>query len=209
MAQTRPVAGDITVPTLRLRLTDRDAVRGARPGNAVKLSAPLDDVLTLELDGAAFSLGLAVDELLLAALGRTVARTIGEGSVAVDVVRDARSAPATVELACVGERRLEATEMVRLVHHALFDMLDGHLAGALGAETPEVFFHYAGTTPARSASAPLRGHALEVRAYRDGGQMHLDWWFDSRRFDRATVQEFAEQFPFALIELTSEAVPVA
>lgn len=202
MAETRPVAADITVPTLRMRLTDRAAVRGGRPGKPVKLAASLDDVLTLELDGAAFALGLAVDELLLAALGRTVARTIGEGSVAVDVVRDARSAPATVELTCVGERRLEATEMVRLVHFALCDMLDGR---PVGGGAPEVFFHYAGTAPARSASAPLLGHALEVRAYRDGGQMHIDWWFDSRRFDRATVQEFAEQFPFALIELTSEA----
>jgi hypothetical protein len=39
--------------------------------------------------------------------------------------------------------------------------------------------------------------------------MQVDWWFDTLRFDRATVQELAEQFPFALIGLTSEAMPSA
>jgi hypothetical protein len=71
-----------------------------------------------------------------------------------------------------------------------------------------VLFNYAGTTPARAGVTPLRGHALELRAYRDSGVMHVDWWFDSSRFDRATIQELAEQFPFALIELTSEARPL-
>jgi hypothetical protein len=37
--------------------------------------------------------------------------------------------------------------------------------------------------------------------------MRVDWWYDSSRFDEATIQELAEQFPFALIELTSEARP--
>jgi len=35
-------------------------------------------------------LGVAADEILLAALGRTIARTIGEGVVAVDVTGEAR-----------------------------------------------------------------------------------------------------------------------
>lgn len=33
--------------------------------------------------------------------------------------------------------------------------------------------------------------------------MTLQWRFDSRSFDDATVQELAEQFPLALIEVTS------
>ena len=32
----------------------------------------------------------------------------------------------------------------------------------------------------------------------------VDWWYDTRSFDAATVDELAEQFPLALIELTSE-----
>lgn len=194
-------------PALRMRVTDRDA----RPGSPVRLSAPLDTVLTLELDGAAFALGLAADELLLAALGRTVARTMGEGVVAVDVVRDGRSAPAMIDLSCVGERHLDATDMVLMAHHALTDLATHDLGSffADGEPAAEVFFNYAGTAPERAATAPLLGHALEVRAYRDRGLMQVDWWFDGRRFDRATVQELAEQFPFALIELTSEAMPSA
>ncbi|KUI29725.1 hypothetical protein AU196_04300 [Mycobacterium sp. IS-1742] len=211
LAKPHDLAADVAASALRMRVTDRDAPLGARPGNPVRLSAPLDTVLTLELDGAAFALGLAADELLLAALGRTVARTMGEGVVAVDVVRDGRSVPALVDLHCVGEGELDATEMVLMAHHALTDVPAGRLGGFFGDREPaaEIFFHYIGTTPARGTEPPLLGHALEVRAYRDRGVMQVDWWFDSQRFDRATVQELAEQFPFALIGLTSEAMPSA
>ena len=51
------------------------------------------------------------------------------------------------------------------------------------------------------------GHALELRAYRADGVVQLDWWFDARSFEAYTVEELAEQFPLALIELTSEATP--
>lgn len=193
------------VPELRMVLSDRDAVAGVAK-QAAKVAAPLDSVLTLELDGAAFALGLAADELLLAAFGRAVARTIGEGVVAVDVARDGRDVPGAVYLYCAGERQLDATEVLRLVHSALATGADDRYRGA--AHAAEVLFRYVGTTPARSRIAPLFSHALELRAYRDSGVMYVDWWFDTTRFDRATVQELAEQFPFALIELTSEARPV-
>ena len=62
----------------------------------------------------------------------------------------------------------------------------------------EIFFSYLGTEPG------LR-HALELRAYRADGLVQLDWWYDTRSFDSYTVEEFAEQLPLALIELTSEA----
>lgn len=211
LAKPHDFATDVAAPPLRMRVTDRDAPRGVRLGNHVRLSAPLDTVLTLELDGAAFALGVAADELLLAALGRTVARTMGEGVVAVDVVRDGRAVPALIDLQCVGEGRLDATEMVLMARLALTDLPAGRLGGFFGdsGSAAEVFFNYIGTTPARGDEPPLLGHALEVRAYRDAGVMHVDWWFDGDRFDHATVQELAEQFPFALIELTSEAMPSA
>lgn len=209
LAKPLDFAASVAAPAPRMRITDRDAPHGVHLGSPVRLSAPLDDVLTLELDGAAFALGVAADELLLAALGRTVARTIGEGVVAVDVVRDGRAVPALVDLTCAGGGELDATEMVVLAHHALTDTPTGRLGGFFGDSDPaaEVFFNYMGTTPARRNEPPLLGHALEIRAYRDSGVMHVDWWFDADRFDHATVQEFAEQFPFALIELTSEAMP--
>ncbi|MDY6870015.1 MAG: hypothetical protein SV966_05505 [Actinomycetota bacterium] len=211
-AKPHDCATDAAAPLLRMRVTDRDAPRGVRLGNHVRLSAPLDTVLTLELDGAAFALGVAADELLLAALGRTVSRNMGERVVAVDVVRDGRAVPALIDLQCVGEGRLDATEMVHMARLALTDLPAGRLGGFFGDSGPaaEVFFNYIGTSPARGGDEPpLFGHALEVRAYRDGGVMQVDWWFDGDRFDQATVQELAEQFPFALIELTSEAMPSA
>jgi hypothetical protein len=193
------------VPQLHLSLTDRDAV-AATPGRAVKVAAPLDSVLTLELDGAAFALGLTGDELLLAAFGRTVARTIGDGVIAVDVTRDGRAVPCSVYLYCAGERQMDASEVVAQVHAALAADADDRFPGS--AEAADVLFNYVGTTPARARMTPLRGHALELRAYRDSGVMYVDWWYDSSRFDRATIRELAEQFPFALIELTSEARPL-
>ena len=48
---------------------------------------------------------------------------------------------------------------------------------------------------------------LELRAHREDELVQLDWWYDTRSFDRYTVEELAEQLPFTLIELTSEAMP--
>jgi hypothetical protein len=37
--------------------------------------------------------------------------------------------------------------------------------------------------------------------------VHLDWWYDTSQFDPYTIEEVAEQFPRALIEMTSDALP--
>jgi hypothetical protein len=44
-----------------------------------------------------------------------------------------------------------------------------------------------------------------LHAYRRGEVLVLDWWFDTRSFEPYTVEELAEQLPYALINLTSEA----
>jgi hypothetical protein len=72
-----------------------------------------------------------------------------------------------------------------------------------GQPISEVLFAVGDTAPTR----PHLGHVLELRAYRDGDVIALDWWFDGRSFEPYTVQELSEQFPLALIELTSEATP--
>ena len=41
--------------------------------------------------------------------------------------------------------------------------------------------------------------------HRAGDLLHLDWWYDTARLERYTVEELAEQFPLALIEITSDA----
>ena len=84
--------------------------------------------------------------------------------------------------------------------------------GQIAAPAPaEIFFNYLGAVPDVSSSqpaseAPTRGHALELRVYRTAGVLHLDWWYDTRRFYPSTVEELTEQFPLALIELTSDAL---
>ena len=52
---------------------------------------------------------------------------------------------------------------------------------------------------------PGLGHAIEFRVFRSAGVLHLDWWYDTTRLDRYTVEELTEQFPLALFEMTSDA----
>jgi hypothetical protein len=59
---------------------------------------------------------------------------------------------------------------------------------------------------ASGTSEPARlGHTLELRAYRRGEVLVLDWWYDTRSYAPYTIQELSEQLPCTLIELTSEA----
>jgi hypothetical protein len=67
----------------------------------------------------------------------------------------------------------------------------------------DVLFAY-GVPMARPARF---GHFLEVHAHVAGDELALEWWYDTRSFEPYTVQELAEQFPYAMIELTSEATP--
>ena len=150
--------------------------------------------MTGELDGAQWYLGLAGEEILLAALGLAIARTIGEGVVPVDVAGHGGS----VALSCTSAGLATATETLGAVHRSLSA---GPTAPKLAAQPPsEIHFSYLGTEPG------LR-HTLELRAYRADGLVQLDWWYDTRSFDAYTVEELAEQLPLALIELTSEALP--
>ncbi|MEV3904412.1 hypothetical protein AB0K11_18975 [Mycobacterium sp. NPDC050551] len=198
---------------IRLRIADRDA-----PGSPIantRLAMPLTDMLTMELDGAAGSLGLAADEILLAALGRTIARTIGHGVLAVDVARNGRAVLHPVELTCATERQVSADDAIGAVHRTLATMPHRTFRHGIlhyfGSAHPasEVFFNDLGERSQAPSGQPVMGHALELRLYRTADGVQLEWWYDSSRFDRVTVLELTEQFPFALIELTSEATAAA
>ena len=177
-----------------LRIADHDTIDAPEPADLAKVSAPLNSTLTGELDGAQWYLGVAADEILLAALGLAIARTIGEGVVLVDVAGHSGSVP----LSCTSAGLATATETLGAVHRTLSA---GPTAPKIAAAPPsEIFFSYLATEPG------LR-HALELRAYRADDLVQLDWWYDTRSFDAYTVEELAEQLPLALIELTSEASP--
>jgi phthiocerol/phenolphthiocerol synthesis type-I polyketide synthase E len=53
---------------------------------------------------------------------------------------------------------------------------------------------------------PGLGHAIELRVFRTGGVLHLDWWYDTRKVDTAHVQSLADGFSRDLLELIREAL---
>jgi hypothetical protein len=186
-----------------LQVTDYDAAGRPADDDVVVLSTHLSDVLTQELDGASAALGVSADEILLAAFGRAIARTIGEGVIEVDVPGHG-TVVHSVALACVGPNQRHATEMVASVHRtvaavSLHRAVHGVPADPHAQPLSGILFAFGDAHPARL------GHVLELRAYRDGEVLTLDWWYDARSFEPYTIEELSEQFPFALIELTSEA----
>jgi phthiocerol/phenolphthiocerol synthesis type-I polyketide synthase E len=51
---------------------------------------------------------------------------------------------------------------------------------------------------------PGLGHALELRAYRSGDLLHLDWWYDTRRLESSAVESLARSLPNELDDLVAE-----
>jgi hypothetical protein len=191
----------MALPTLRV--ADHEIADGTAPV-LDKLSTAPSEELTAEVDGATEWLGVAADEILLAALGRTIARTIGDGVVAVDVTGERRWLLHAIPLLCAASQQASPTEMLRDVHR----MLNATPVPSAPLSS-EVFLNYIGelsdgTDPAYE-TPPGLGYALELRVYRTDGLLHLDWWYDSTRFDRYTIEELTEQFPLALFEMTSDA----
>jgi len=201
-------SGDLTYPVDKLgvptlRIVDHDIAEGTSP-DLNKLSMLPSEEVTAEVDGATEWLGVAADEILLAALGRAIARTVGDGVVAVDVTGERRWLLHAIPLLCATSQQASATEMLGTVHR----MLSAVSAHATSLPS-EVLVNYIGTLPAGSTpmyeTPPGLGYALELRVYRGDGLLHLDWWYDATRFDRYTIEELMEQFPLALFEMTSDA----
>ncbi len=194
--------------TAVIHVVDYDTADATRPAGMVRLSTPDSEELTAELDGATEWLGVAADEILVAALARTIARTLGDGVVPVDIASEGRCLLDAVPLACATAQQASATEVLRSVHRTLAAAQE-RAAGGMS----EVYFNHLGEVPDESVPVPVQetppglGHALEVRVYRSAGMMHVDWWYDTSRFEAYTVEELTEQFPLALIEMTSDALP--
>ncbi|HET6735912.1 type I polyketide synthase [Mycobacterium sp.] len=225
------------------------------PDDLVRLSSTLTADETIAIDDARRRLRLPIDEILLAALARTIAATVGEGGVAVDLGGPGRAVLKPdvdlrrtvgwfttvypVVLTCTKGEEASARQLLDGVHetlkavphygigYGLLRYVYAPTARLLGASRPaDILFSNVGTIPdlraMSSEDAPVQfdsdtalpvrdaipglGHAVELRAYRTSGALHLDWWYDSRRLDAAEAQSFARQFPLALTELTKEAL---
>ena len=141
-----------------------------------------------------------------------------------------------VALPCIGVAGASAAQLLAEVsqtvkavpHHGIgYGLLRylhaptaAHLAAAGAAD---VHLSYLGMIPEWQASdAPVQfdadseltvretlpglGHAIELRSYRHGGVLHIDWWYDTRRVPAATVEALAGQFPATLITVIGEAL---
>jgi hypothetical protein len=194
--------------TATIHVVDYDAPDVSRPGSMTRLSTADTEELTAEVDGASEWLRVASDEILLSALARTIAHTLGDGVVPIDIASEGRCLLDAVPLPCLTKQQAGASEVLRSVHRTLAAASENS-----GVGMSEVYFNYLGEVPEDSVPVPVQetppglGHALELRVYRTGGLMHVDWWYDTSRFEAYTIEELTEQFPLALIEVTSDALP--
>jgi hypothetical protein len=172
-----------------------------------RLEAPLSPVIAAELEGGAEYLGVDVEVLLIGALGRAIERVVGDGRAAVDLAATKERSGGglavlrRLEVDCVSASDVDATAMVQSVRNALA------AATANPTDIADVMFSYG--MSAIDGDHPGPAHTLEVRAFHADDVLHVDWWYARHQFEPYTVEELAEQFAYAVIELASEALPVA
>lgn len=241
-----------TVAKATLRLADAKTAGPPAPHDLTRIAMELTLEQTSQVDNARRLLRASTDEILLAALARTIANTVGDGVVAVDLAGAGRlvlrpeldmrrtvgwfSTIYPIALSCAASPGASAGQLLEEVgqtfkavpHHGigygLLRYLYAPTAGLLAAtDPPDIYFSYLGMIPewpesdlsvqfdtgtelAVREALPGLGHPIELRVYRYGGVLHVDWWYDNRRASRSTIEALAEQFPAALIGLIGEAV---
>ncbi|MCW2730961.1 MAG: polyketide synthase family protein [Mycobacterium sp.] len=236
----------VSKATLRVA---KSATSPPRPQDLVKFASALTGAQTSEVENARRELRVPIDDILLAALGRTIGGVVGEGAIAVDLEGQGRSVLKPdvdsrrtvgflstvypVALAC--STATDARSLIQDVRetlggvphygigYGLLRYLHAPTSRLLGANPPaDIFFSYVGTiaelpvaedAPVQlhaDTAMPVRetipglGHALELRAYRSGDQLHLDWWYDTRRLEPAVVESLARRFPGELSDLVAD-----
>lgn len=236
----------------RLQVTDFDVSDPPGTDDVVRLPSTLTAEEADEVDRIRRMFQFTLDEVLLGALARTLANTVGDGVVAVDLAGDGRSVLKPdvdprrtvggfgtlypLRLNCVSREHADAIQVLDDVHdmlesvphhgigHGLLRYLHAPTARLLDTiASPDIYISNEGMIPdLPSAGAPVEvdvdtampvrdkipglGHPIEVRVYRSSGGLHVDWWYDTRRMQRAKVEAFAERFPVALMELAREAM---
>ncbi|HUO36568.1 MAG TPA: condensation domain-containing protein, partial [Mycobacterium sp.] len=233
-------------------LRNADVTQPPSADDLTKSSCTLSTEQTFEVDDARRRFRRSIQEIMLAALGRTIAQTIGEGVLAVELEGEGRSVLRPdvdlrrtvgwfttyypIPLACANGPGATAIQELDAVHSTLKSVphygigygLLRHVYAptgrVLGAQrTPDIHFRYAGVIPELpSVDAPVQfdsdmtmpvretipglGHAIELRAYRSAGSLHLDWWYDTRRIPGGVIEALMRTFPLALSELIQEGI---
>jgi phthiocerol/phenolphthiocerol synthesis type-I polyketide synthase E len=243
-----------TATAASLPLANREATEVPGVADLARLPSALTVSETTEIDDARRRLRVPIEEMLLAALSRTIATTAGDGSVAVDLAGPGRSVlkpdvdlrrtvgsfttvyPVALDCAKgdgAGAKQLLEDVRGRLnsvphygIGYGLLRYLYAPTARLLGATAPaDIFFNYVGAIPDlpvlgddvavqfdSDTALPVReaipglGHAIEFRVFRSAGVLHLDWWYDTRKIDEATVQALADGFSRTLLELIRDAL---
>lgn len=167
-------------------LTDRWVDRRPQAPDMAKLASRLDAVLTAEVTSPGVAGGAAFEVILVAALGRAIARTVGPG--ALTVVLDGERGPRRTRLECSDLRSPGPAEPLAAV------------TPADAAANGHAWVSYRSTV---SGTTPPEGYLLALHARRGADVIYLNWWYDTRSFDRHTIEEFDEQLPLALIEVVS------
>jgi phthiocerol/phenolphthiocerol synthesis type-I polyketide synthase E len=238
-----------------VRVADRDVPDPPGSDDLARRPSTLTSEQTSQVDHARRMFQLGIDDVLLGALGRTIAHTVGEGVVAIDLAGDARpvlrpdvdprrtvggfATIYPIRLTCARHESADAMQVLNGVHdtlkavphhgigHGLLRYMYAPTAAMLGPiPPPDILVSNEGMIPDLpsgdgpvqfdlDAAMPVRdklpglGHAIEVRVYRSSGVLHVDWWYDVRRVERAKVEALAEQFPIALTALMDEAIASA
>jgi len=244
-----------TATAASLPVARQDVAEAPGVADLVRLPSALTVSETTEIDDARRRLRVPIEEILLAALTRTVAAAVGDGSISVDLGGPGRSVLKPdvdlrrtvgwfttvypVALDCARGDGASAKQLLDDVHgrlnavphygigYGLLRYLYAPTARLLGAARPaDIYMSYVGTIPDlpslpsdavpvqfdADTAMPVRdaipglGHAIEVRVYRSGGVLNLDWWYDTRRVESATAQSLADGFVKALMELIREAL---
>lgn len=234
-----------------VRLADGTVTGSPRAADLSLVATALTPEQTSQIDNARRILQASTEEILLAALGRSIAAGVAEGVATVDLLGNGRSVLRPdadfrrtlgwfstvypIALPCMGESGAgaaqllaEVSRIVKSVPHqgigyGLLRYLHAPTAGLLGAAgSSDVFLSYLGMIPEWPANdaavqidgdtltvretLPGLGHAIELRAYRHGGVLHLDWWHDVRRVPAGTLEALAAQFPATVMQLIGDAL---
>jgi hypothetical protein len=182
----------------RVRVVDNDV--SGRPQVRDLHSQPilLPQVVQAELDYAVIATDYDIEEFLLAALGRAIARTFGLGMVTVN----GSMAAHPIRLHCVTHRESSADSLLKRTRGAI-------TAPSGPAAAGDVIFSCLASAPAPEIGPLQAGDraALGILAYYKDDVVEIDWWYDGRRLFGETIEELSKQFVLGLIELTSDASP--